>query len=370
MSDVNVDRLGLEYGTTQVLKDITFHVAEGEFVTLLGPSGCGKTTTLMSIAGLAEPTRGRITCGDQTLYDATARISRPPERRDCGVVFQSYAIWPHMSVADNVAYPLKIRRRPKPEIAAAVRETLSLVGLADLADRYPHELSGGQQQRVAMARAVVYSPGVLLLDEPLSNLDAKLRVQMRVWLKEIQGRLGLTTLFVTHDQDEALAMSDRIVVMNEGRIEQIGAPEEVYRDPATPFIASFLGSSNLVAATVVSTTGPEVDVRLGDDGSVVSIYAEPPAGTRSVQLMVRPEDVIISDRFDESTTVPGRVRSRMFLGAHYRYVVEHAGESIVVDSQRALAVPEVFIGMPRTGSRLFAATDSPTTLDQEAPAHA
>ncbi|MCR1785836.1 ABC transporter ATP-binding protein [Nocardioides carbamazepini] len=367
MSDVTIRQLGLDYGDTTVLKDISFNVAEGEFVTLLGPSGCGKTTTLMSIAGLAEPTRGSISCGEVTLFDGAKRINRPPERRDCGVVFQSYAIWPHMSVADNVAYPLRLRRRPKAEIAAAVAQTLALVGLGELAQRYPHELSGGQQQRVAMARAVVYSPQVLLLDEPLSNLDAKLREQARVWLKDIQARLGLTTIFVTHDQDEALAMSDRIVVMKDGAIEQIGAPEEVYREPSSPFVASFLGSSNLIAGTVVGASAGRTDVRIGRDGAVVSVDGPVPAGVAEVQLMVRPEEVRLSGQARDQSAIPVRIESRMFLGAHYRYGVEHAGISFFVDSRDAITGASAYAHIP-SGARVFDAT--PSAPSNQEPVHA
>jgi len=368
MSDLTIHRLGLDYGDNAVLKDVSFDVAEGEFLTLLGPSGCGKTTTLMSIAGLVQPTRGSITCGEVTLYDGARRVNRPPERRDCGVVFQSYAIWPHMSVADNVAYPLRLRRRPKAEIAAAVAETLALVGMAELAERYPHELSGGQQQRVAMARAVVYSPQVLLLDEPLSNLDAKLREQARVWLKDIQARLGLTTIFVTHDQDEALAMSDRIVVMKDGAIEQVGAPEEVYRRPASPFVASFLGSSNLIPGTVLSAAHGRADVRLGEGGSVVSVDATIAAGVRDVQLMVRPEDVVLTGAAPDHAAIPVRITSRMFLGSHYRYGVEHAGTTFYVDCRDAIVGESAHAHIPDGAARVFAA---PATLtpDQE-PVHA
>ena len=363
MSEVTINQLGLDYGQNLVLKDISFQAGEGEFVTLLGPSGCGKTTTLMSIAGLAEPTRGVITCGGATLFDGAKRINRPPERRDCGVVFQSYAIWPHMSVADNVAYPLRLRRRPKGEITAAVTETLSLVGMESLAQRYPHELSGGQQQRVAMARAVVYSPKVLLLDEPLSNLDAKLREQARVWLKDIQARLGLTTIFVTHDQDEALAMSDRIVVMNEGRIEQIGAPEEVYRDPASPFVASFLGSSNLIAGTVVGTSDRGVDVRLGEGGAMVTIPGQSGDVGRNVQLMIRPEDIDLCEQ-ERDGAIPVRVVSRMFLGSHYRYRVSHAGSTFLVDSRDAVPGETTFAHISSEATRVFdAATSGPSTKE-------
>jgi iron(III) transport system ATP-binding protein len=299
------------------------------------------------------------------LFDGPQRINRPPERRDCGVVFQSYAIWPHMSVADNVAYPLKLRRRPKAAITAAVAEALALVGMDGLADRYPHELSGGQQQRVAMARAVVYSPQVLLLDEPLSNLDAKLREQARVWLKDIQARLGITTIFVTHDQDEALAMSDRVIVMNDGRIEQIGAPEEVYREPASPFVAAFLGSSNLLAGTVVGDALHGIAVRIGAGDAVVTVPGLSGDIGRDVQLMIRPEDIVLSDHGGGPGAIPVRVESRMFLGSHYRYRVSHAGSTFLVDSRVTVADETSFAHLSPEAVRVFDVAD-PATSHQEA----
>lgn len=329
MPEIIIDQLGVTYGGTNVLRDSSFSVDEGEFLTLLGPSGCGKTTTLMSVAGMVSPTSGRILCGSEVFVDVSQKIELPPEQRNCGVVFQSYAIWSHMTVAANLAYPLKIRRVGKSERDRRVLEALNLVDMSRFADRYPHELSGGQQQRVALARAIVYSPGVLLLDEPLSNLDAKLREQARVWLKEIQQRTGLTTLFVTHDQGEALSLSDRVVVMSEGEIEQIGTPREVYHSPSTAFVADFIGSSNLIDAQIVSTGAGGCRVQLGRVGPVVDVVGEGSTnnGLREgakVHLGVRPEAVAI---VPAGTGEPsdgwfgGKVLSSMFMGGHYEHRV-------------------------------------------------
>jgi iron(III) transport system ATP-binding protein len=216
MPDITVAGLSKAFGQGLALSDISFSVRDKEFLTLLGPSGCGKTTTLMSIAGFQRPDQGTISCGDRIFFDRAGKVDLAAEDRNLGMVFQSYAIWPHLTVFGNVAFPLKIRRMKRDAVRRRVLDVLELVELAGYAGRYPHELSGGQQQRVALARALVYSPAVLLLDEPFSSLDAKLRERARAWLKHLQGELGLTTLFVTHDQDEALSLSDRIVVMNAG----------------------------------------------------------------------------------------------------------------------------------------------------------
>src|SRR5690349_22602592 len=227
-------------------QNVTFVVPEGKLFTLLGPSGCGKTTTLRAIAGLEHPVAGEIRIGGAAVYSGRARVNVPPERRGLSMVFQSYAIWPHMTVFDNVAYGLRVRRRPAAEVAERVRWALGLVQMGGLAERSAAMLSGGQQQRVALARAFVFSPAVLLFDEPLSNLDAKLRAEMRVELKELQRRLDITSVYVTHDLEEALAISDRIVVMRDGVIEQVGTPGEIYDRPRNTFVADFIGSANLI----------------------------------------------------------------------------------------------------------------------------
>src|ERR1700730_8724670 len=243
---IEVENLEVRYGSVIAVAGVTFEVRPGEQLTLLGPSGCGKTTTLRAIAGLERPTSGAIRIGGKSVYASAERINVPAEKRGLSMVFQSYAIWPHMTVFDNVAYGLRVRRRNPQEIRDKVRRALDLVQMGVYEERQASQLSGGQQQRVALARACVFSPSVLLFDEPLSNLDAKLRADMRIELRELQHRLGITSVYVTHDLEEALAMSDRIVVMRSGRIEQTGSPAEIYNLPRNAFVADFVGSSNLI----------------------------------------------------------------------------------------------------------------------------
>jgi iron(III) transport system ATP-binding protein len=243
---IEVENLTVRYGTATAVAGVSFQVQPGEQLTLLGPSGCGKTTTLRAIAGLERPSAGLIRIGGTTVYSSAERIDVPAEKRGLSMVFQSYAIWPHMTVFDNVAYGLRVRRVPAREIETKVREALALVQMAGFERRPASQLSGGQQQRVALARACVFSPQVLLFDEPLSNLDAKLRADMRIELRELQHRLGVTSVYVTHDLEEALAMSDHIVVMRDGSIEQIGSPSDIYNLPRNAFVADFVGSANLI----------------------------------------------------------------------------------------------------------------------------
>jgi iron(III) transport system ATP-binding protein len=243
---IEVDRLELYYGSVPAVRGVSFNVLPGEQLTLLGPSGCGKTTTLRAIAGLEQPTAGEIRIDGVTVYSAKQRINMRAEKRGLSMVFQSYAIWPHMTVFENVAYGLRVRRAGAAEIAEKVHHALDMVQMRSFASRRAAQLSGGQQQRVALARAFVFSPSVLLFDEPLSNLDAKLRADMRIELRELQHRLGITSVYVTHDLEEALAMSDRIVVMRDGLIEQTGTPDEIYRLPNSAFVADFVGSANLI----------------------------------------------------------------------------------------------------------------------------
>jgi iron(III) transport system ATP-binding protein len=243
---IEVDRLELYYGSVPAVRGVSFNVLPGEQLTLLGPSGCGKTTTLRAIAGLEQPTAGEIRIDGVTVYSAKQRINMRAEKRGLSMVFQSYAIWPHMTVFENVAYGLRVRRTGAAEIVEKVHQALDMVQMRSFASRRAAQLSGGQQQRVALARAFVFSPSVLLFDEPLSNLDAKLRADMRIELRELQHRLGITSVYVTHDLEEALAMSDRIVVMRDGLIEQTGTPDEIYRLPNSAFVADFVGSANLI----------------------------------------------------------------------------------------------------------------------------
>jgi len=323
MAQVMLDDVHKEFGETVAVRDFTVTVEDGEFVTILGPSGCGKTTTLRLVAGFIPPTAGRVTIGERVVSDAERGIFVPPEQRGVGMVFQSYAVWPHMTVFNNVAYPLKIKKLPKAEIRRQVEEVLALVKMAELAERYPHQLSGGQQQRVALARALVMNPEVLLLDEPLSNLDAKLREEMRLELKDLQRQTGVTIIFVTHDQLEAMVMSDRVVVMHEGAIQQIGTPAEIYRQPANRFVADFIGVANFI----------EVEQR--DRGVVpldtpdVLLPLSPPPGldATKLSLMVRPEEVRLTR---EAGQVKARIERKMFLGEVIEYIVALGGQTLRV----------------------------------------
>ncbi|WP_224242306.1 ABC transporter ATP-binding protein [Hyalangium gracile] len=311
MAAIVLEGLFKAFGATPVVRGLSLEVSEGELVSLLGPSGCGKTTTLRMLAGLEHPDSGVIRIGGEVVAGPGVRV--PPERRGLGMVFQSYAVWPHRSVEANVAYPLSLRRLPKTQIAERVREALRWVRLEALATRMPHELSGGQLQRVALARALVSSPRVLLLDEPLSNLDAALREELRAEIAALRSRLGTTMVFVTHDQAEALALSDRIAVMNRGVIEQVDTPERLYREPRTPFVAAFVGGANVFAGEArqgaFHCSGREV---------VFPLPEELRGSTGPGTLMFRPEDVELGT---EGTPLP--LSARLFLGhaAEYRFPV-------------------------------------------------
>jgi iron(III) transport system ATP-binding protein len=343
--NVAVQNLTKRFGPNVVLDELSFEIADGEFFTLLGPSGCGKTTTLLSIAGFVTPDGGTIQCGDATFVDVAAKLDIPAERRNLGMVFQSYAIWPHMTVAENVAFPLKIRKASKRGRQAKVAETLELVELGEFGDRYPHQLSGGQRQRVALARALVYEPSVLLLDEPFSNLDAKLRERARSWLKRLQHQLGLTTVFVTHDQNEAMQLSDRILVMDAGRIQQIAKPEDVYRRPANRFVASFLGQCNLLEGVVrARRSDGSAEVALdGERRPLQTAATEAPIGTR-VTIAIRPESIRLVETTDDvprdsvewANTLDVSVTDVSFLGDHYEYGVAAGSIAIVAQSQSHL----------------------------------
>ncbi len=317
MPEIRVLNLRKSFGTTTVLDGIGFTVHDKEFVTLLGPSGCGKTTTLMSIAGFQTPDEGVIAVGDEVFADRRAGIDLPAERRNLGIVFQSYALWPHMTVAQNVAFPLSLRKVDKRAARERVAEVLDLVELGAHGGRYPHQLSGGQQQRVALARAIAYSPKVLLLDEPFSNLDAKLRERARDWLKHLQLSLGLTTVFVTHDRDEALAMSDRVLVMNNGRVLRDGTAEEVYHEPRARFVAQFLGRCNFLTGRVESCPDGTSLLRTPafPEGIVVAGAHPGPEATAAV----RPHAVELLG--PDADGVEASVLEAAFLGDHYRYLV-------------------------------------------------
>ncbi|MDI3309209.1 MAG: putative 2-aminoethylphosphonate ABC transporter ATP-binding protein [Acetobacteraceae bacterium] len=305
---LRVRGLTRRFGSFTALSGIDLDVARGEFVCFLGPSGCGKTTLLRAIAGLDRQDEGRIEIGGRDVSLA------PPAERDFGIVFQSYALFPNLTVRDNIAYGLVSRRRPRAEIAARVTELLALVGLPEQGDKYPVQLSGGQQQRVALARALATSPGLLLLDEPLSALDARVRLHLREEIRALQRRLGVTTIMVTHDQEEALAMADRIVVMNHGVIEQTGAPEEIYRRPASPFVADFVGSMSFLEA-VAAGAGR---VRVGKRQLRVEGVAELAPGA-PVRLGLRPEEVRVRGvRAEDANAFEATVTDLEFLGPFCR----------------------------------------------------
>jgi spermidine/putrescine ABC transporter ATP-binding subunit len=336
LSAVRLEGIAKSYGGVDAVKDVSLSVESGEFVTFLGPSGCGKTTTLRIIAGFVRPTRGRVSIAETDVTEV------PPHLRQVGLVFQNYALFPHMTVAQNVAFGLRMRKVAEPERTQRVREALDLVRLGEFGARSPRQLSGGQQQRVALARALVIRPSVLLLDEPFGALDRQLRDHMRVELRALQQRLGISTVFVTHDQDEALSMSDRIVVMNGGRVEQIGVPAEVYEHPRTRFVATFMGRSNVLAAEVVASDPSGTRIRIGR----LDLLA-PPSGLAagaSVTALVRPERIALS--VQATGGIAGRIAAISYLGASFEAEVDADGTTILVsvpNAERVVGAP------PRVG---------------------
>jgi ABC-type Fe3+/spermidine/putrescine transport system ATPase subunit len=315
---LNVQGLVKWFGSDRAVDGISFTLPKGKFLTLLGPSGCGKTTTLMSIAGLHGIDAGKITVGEVVYTSKEDGIFLPPEKRDIGMVFQSYAIWPHMTVAQNVAYPLEIRKVDRAEIDARVADVLRLVGLADMADKLATQLSGGQQQRAALARAIVPRPRLLLFDEPLSNLDLKLREQMRVELKRIQHEVGITSVYVTHDQAEALVMSDEIIVMSKGRIQQTGGPHEIYARPVNAYVSNFIGVANLLNGRVVQVTAAgrgEVEITQGGRTMRVPCLLGTGIGPgEEAVVSVRPENVRAERTNGGGAALEGEVLAAIFLG--------------------------------------------------------
>ncbi|MGX1307578.1 putative spermidine/putrescine transport system ATP-binding protein [Amorphus suaedae] len=339
MSAVTLTNIVKRFGSFTALHPMSMEIAEGTFVTLLGPSGCGKTTTLRMIAGLLDPSEGEITIKGRRMNDV------PIHKRNLGLVFQNYALFPHKTISENVAFGLKYRDVGRADAERRVREALELVQLPHVGDRYPKELSGGQQQRIALARALVIEPDVLLLDEPLSALDANLREDMRVELKRIQHRIGVTTVFVTHDQSEALAMSDRVVVMSDGRVEQIGAPEDVYNNPQSEFVARFLGASNVLDARCTGVDGNAVGIEAAGIGRF-SIPRERAPLIREagpVKLVIRAERLHLATPgtpADDLVTASGVVETVDYQGQSARYFVrvgEHQLQAINMIDDRPFA---------------------------------
>jgi len=326
MAEVVLRGVWKRFGEVVAVRDMNLHVKDGEFMILLGPSGCGKTTTLRMIAGLEEPTKGQIYIGDKLVADPEKGVFVPPRDRDIAMVFQSYALYPHMTVYDNIAFPLKLRKVPKQEIDRRVREVAEMLGLTELLNRKPRELSGGQRQRVALGRAIVRKPKVFLMDEPLSNLDAKLRVKMRAELKKLQRQLGVTTIYVTHDQVEAMTMGDRIAVINQGVLQQVGTPDEVYDRPANTFVAGFIGSPpmNFMDATITEDGFADFgEFRLKLLPEHVEVLRDKNLLGRDVIFGIRPEDIY--DAMFAQVKVPGENMVRAMVE-----IIENLGSEKIV----------------------------------------
>jgi iron(III) transport system ATP-binding protein len=333
-----------EHGQTiRAAQEVSFEVPQGKLFTLLGPSGCGKTTTLRSIAGLERPRSGEITVGGEVIYSSRKDIFIPPNRRGLGMVFQSYAIWPHMTVFDNAAFPLQVGKKgfSRKQIRERVHRVLKVVALDDMAEREATKLSGGQQQRLALARALVMEPPLLLLDEPLSNLDAKLRERMRFELKRLQRELGITTVYVTHDQSEALALSHSIAVMNGGRIEQLGSPREVYERPRNQFVADFVGTTNFVRGTVSGTDAAAGFYRIASEvGELKARGVDSLRAGEEVVLSIRPEDIELSERRQDGENVyQASVDQKVFLGEFVDFQVLIGSRSVQSRAHPSLRTP-------------------------------
>jgi len=328
LAAVELVALSKAYGGAVAVSGVSLKIASGEFFSLLGPSGCGKSTTLRMVAGFVAPDEGQI------LIDGDDIVDRPPEKRDVGIVFQNYAIFPHMSVAENIAFGLRMRKVDRAAIEGRVRDALRQVGLDGYERRYQRQLSGGEQQRVALARVLVTRPRILLLDEPLSALDKNLREDMKYWIKGLQKSLGITTIYVTHDQSEALTMSDRIGVMNKARVVQIGSPIEIYERPADIFVTTFIGHSNLLDATVKQSTANAVMLGVGVGPSIAAPPRKGLAPGRKVKLVIRPENVLLDDDGGGGlASLPGIIDAKVYQGALIRYQITVAGQSIVAEVQ-------------------------------------
>ncbi|MER8823933.1 ABC transporter ATP-binding protein [Mesorhizobium sp. M0991] len=360
MTDIIIDGLRLSYGTLEILKGVSFSVEPGQIVALLGASGSGKTTLLRAVAGLETPNRGKILLGDRPLFNAEQNINLAPETRGLGLVFQSYALWPHRTVSENVGYPLKLRKVSRADLASRVQKALDSIGLGKLGERYPHQLSGGQQQRVALARALVYEPNVILLDEPLSNLDAKLREEARIWLRRLITNLGLSALCVTHDQVEAMALADRILLLNGGQIEQDGTPKQIYNKPKSLFAAEFMGASNRLDGVVAAIKGNRAEIVANGIHLVGSAQQELTVGTK-VTALVRLERVTWSGKDG-----PGRIAmtcvESLFLGDRHEVIFEGNDLTVRTYSRDALPSGQYYVEFPVEDLMVFAAECGSRTL--------
>jgi len=335
MPFIEIRNLDKTFGGFHALKAVSLDIAEKEFVTFLGPSGCGKTTMLRTLAGFLTPDRGTVAVAGRLLSSPQGVV--PPERRRMGMVFQNYAVWPHMTVLENVAFGLRIAKVDRRQMQERVTRVLAAVGLTGLEARHPGQLSGGQQQRVALARSLVVEPSILLLDEPLSNLDAKLRERMRVELKALQRRMGLTFVYVTHDQAEAMALSDRIVVFNQGAVQQIGAPREIYERPANLFVADFMGLVNRLPAILIEQVQGTARVRVGRHELYATIGPDAAAGSGAVTLVIRPEAIRLGDGAAGDNRLAGTIADATFLGNIIDYHVDIGGGVLRVQGDRQTA---------------------------------
>ncbi|MGE5537374.1 MAG: ABC transporter ATP-binding protein [Gemmatimonas sp.] len=351
MPDLSIDDLHVRLGDNDVLKGVSFTVPQGQVVALLGPSGSGKTTILRSVAGLERPYRGTIRIGDTVFFDGAKAIDVPAEKRGLGLVFQSYALWPHRTVFENVAYGLKLRGIGRDELARRAKAALAQIGLDHLAERYPHQLSGGQQQRVALARALVYEPPVILLDEPLSNLDAKLREEARAWLRRLITSLGLSALCVTHDQVEAMAIADRVLLLEGGRIAQAGTPTELYGAPTSLFAAEFMGANNRIAGVVETVEGGAAVLRVGPQRLSGIARGSLTVGASACGV-IRIERMRLADGPGENRVVM-RIATSMFLGERYEHVFETDGISIRVFTPGPIEGTERWLEFPREALWIF-----------------
>ena len=341
MPDLLIERLSKRYGDNEILKGVSLSMREGEVIALLGHSGSGKTTILRSVAGLETPNGGRIVLGDKTLFDAGRGVDIPPEQRGLGLVFQSYALWPNRTVFDNVAYGLKLRKADAATIRSKVDKILSRLGLGGLGDRYPHQLSGGQQQRVALARAIIYEPPILLLDEPLSNLDAKLREEARSWLRELIMQVRISALYVTHDQVEAMAVADRILFLRGGQIEQAGPPQEIYEHPHTAVTADFMGSNNRFEGTVGAVEGGRARL----DGQGWSLWGTPrsnlTAGAAATGFVRLERTRLASGPGPDRIAM--KVSTSLYLGERWEHLLTVGGQRVRLWGDRPLPPGDAWV---------------------------
>jgi iron(III) transport system ATP-binding protein len=351
MAELTVENLHLTYGTNPILKGVSLVLNRGEVVSLLGPSGSGKTTLLRAVGGLETPHKGTIRIGEKVVFDGAAGLEVPAEARNLGLVFQSYALWPHKTVADNVAFGLKLRKVASSDIASRVKKALDELSLGHLGERYPHQLSGGQQQRVAIARALVYNPPVILMDEPLSNLDAKLREEARAWLRALIVEMQLSALVVTHDQSESMAMSDRILLLNNGVIEQQGTPQEMYDQPQTLFTADFMGSNNRLPGKVAQVQDDKALL----EGDGWRLWGRTRASTKSGAAgtgMIRLERVRIAEGPGDNRIAP-ELTTSMFLGDKWEHVFRLGDTMLRAHSATALAKGKHWVELPRDNLWVF-----------------